>query len=831
MRFSFEGFLLDETTFELLRNGRPVPLEPQVFDVLVYLVRHRDRVVPKEELLDQVWGDRFVSESALTTRIKHVRRALGDDGRSQRFVRTVHGRGYRFTAAVTPAEAAEAAAAVTLAEDPVGDGGRPHVEDVPASRSVPHNLPAERTPLFGRAERIAALSALVARWRLVSLLGIGGAGKTRLACATGRLALDHFPDGVWFVDLVPASDEHTVETTIARAAGLALGAGDPRRQLARLVANRAALFVLDNCEHVRDEVAATVDHLLEHTARPHFLVTSREPLNVLDERRVHVEPLDSGAVSAPAVELFRSAAERFGAALHDRDLPVAQRICRDLDGLPLAIELAAAQLRVLHPAEVAERLDQRFELLQTRRPPGHDRHASLTSVLEGTWAMLDGGERELLGQLAAFPGPFDLIDVEQLCPELPAGVAARTLTQLIDRSLVVAASSDGGRLRLLETVRLFARRETDSHRHSARHAQWCLDRIGRSLHVHLFDFEVAEWCARHYDDVRAGVRHLLDDDRREEAALLLCGTGLVMHCDSGARAADVLPVIDELLERIDDPALTARLHLTGVFAGMATRAPELIAAHGAAAVRAARSCGDPSLLAVALVHHSWSVVFTDPGRAVEMTEEAGALAAQAEDVPAQNLAASYRAFHLAWMRRFDEAIEQAGAVIGDTPYRGGPRQEVFVAITGLVACQVVHRPALCAPWFDLLLSLPSRDEPMWANQVLGAAVLASCGDRAGAAALTDAVHTRLSQAGQDSLPDLLVPAAVLAHRVGDDERAARWVRAVRDSPRSTQSFQVTCAYRRIREVVGVSAEPPLATRTLEEIGAEARAWMRSAATD
>ncbi|MEU5877005.1 winged helix-turn-helix domain-containing protein [Spirillospora sp. NPDC047279] len=818
MRFSFEGFLLDETTFELLRDGRPVPMEPQVFDVLVHLVRHRDRVVPKEELLDQVWGDRFVSESALTSRIKHVRRALGDDGRGQRFVRTVHGRGYRFTAEVVPAEA------------PADDGDRPHLEGGPAPAPVRHNLPAERTPLFGRADRIAELTALVARRRLVSLLGIGGSGKTRLACATGHSALGRFPDGVWFVDLVPARDEHTVETTIARAAGLALGAGDPRRRLARLVTDRAALFVLDNCEHVRDEVAATVDHLLEHTVRPHFLVTSREPLNVLDERHVHIEPLDAGAVSAPAIELFRSAAERFGAELHDRDLPVAQRICRDLDGLPLAIELAAAQLRVLRPAEVAERLDQRFELLQTRRPPGRDRHASLTSVLEETWAMLDGGERELLGRLAAFPGPFDLADVEQLCPELPAGAAVRTLTRLIDRSLVVAASADGGRPRLLETVRLFARRETDAHRNSARHALWCLDRVSRSLHVHLFDFETAEWCARHYDDVRAGIRQLLDDDRREEAALLLCGTGLVMHCDSGTRAADLLPVIDELLERVDDPALTARLHVTGVFAGMATRAPELIAAHGAAAARAARSSGDPSLLAVALVHHSWSVVFTDPGRAVRMTEEAAALAARAEDILVQNLSNSYRAFHLAWMRRFDEAIEQAEAVIGDTPRQGGPRQEVFVAITGLVACQVVHRPALCAPWLDMLLSVPSRDEPMWANQVLGAAVLASCGDRAGAAALADAVHIRLSRAGQDSLPDLLVPAAVLAHRVGDDERAARWVRAIRDSPRSTQSFQVTCAYRRIREVVGVSAEDPLATGTLEEIGAEARAWMRSAAT-
>ncbi|MFI0350188.1 ATP-binding protein [Actinomadura sp. 9N407] len=814
-RFVFSGFHLDGTTFELRREGRAVPLEPQVFDVLMYLVRHRDRVVPKEELLDQVWGDRFVSDSALTSRIKQVRKALGDDGRRQRFVRTVHGRGYRFAAEVVRAD---------------GDAGL----DSPGTRApavappVRHNLPAERTPLFGRDEQIAEVAELVERERLVSLLGLGGAGKTRLACAVGRRALDGFPDGVWFVDLTPAGGEHSVATTIARAAGLALDAGETRAQLARLL-ERRALFVLDNCEHVRGAVASTVDHLLDRTAGPRFLVTSREPLDLLDERRVRVEPLDAGEVSAPAVELFRSAAERFGAAVDERDVPIAHRICRDLDGLPLAIELAAAQLRVLRPTEVADRLDHRFELLRARRGPGHERHASLVSVLEGTWALLDGDERDLLGLLAAFPGPFDLEDVEQVGSGLVPGAAARTLAQLTDRSLVVAAPADG-RFRLLETVRLFTRHNTDAHRYAARHARWCLDQVGGSLHAHLFDLALAEWCARHYDDVRAAARHLLDDGRAEDAAMLLSSTALAMHFDIGARAADLLPGIEDLVERVVDPALTARLHVTGVFAGMATRAPELIAAHGAAAVRAARSSEDPVLLAVALVHRSWSVVLADPARALEMTGQARALAARAGDVRVGHLAASYHAFHLAWTRRYDEAIEQAEAVVAGGPWRAGGPQETLAAVGLLAGCEVVHRPERCRRWLDPLLSLPSPERAMWGNQVIAAAILASCGDRAGAAALAGAVHDRLARAGQNGLPDLLVPAAILAHREGDDGRAARWIRAVRDCGRPTQSFHVTCAYRRLREVVGIDPQAPPATGTLDEIGAEALAWMLSAAS-
>jgi DNA-binding winged helix-turn-helix (wHTH) protein len=167
VRFAFGGFELDTDAVELRHLGAPVPLEPRVFDVLEYLVRHRERVVPKEELLDEVWGDRFVTESALSSCVRHIRRVLDDDGTAQRFVRTARGRGYRFVAPVTAAAAPPAVA---------GQAGQ----------AVPHSLPPDRTPLFGRDEEIDAIADAVSGHRLVTLLGMGGVGKTRLAVAAGE---------------------------------------------------------------------------------------------------------------------------------------------------------------------------------------------------------------------------------------------------------------------------------------------------------------------------------------------------------------------------------------------------------------------------------------------------------------------------------------------------------------------------------------------------------------------------------------------------------------------------------------------------------------------
>ncbi|MET0325061.1 MAG: hypothetical protein ABW219_07565 [Ilumatobacteraceae bacterium] len=617
---------------------------------------------------------------------------------------------------------------------------------------------------------------------------------------------------------------------------MALAPGEASPQLAGALADRRILVVLDGAEHARAAVAAVVDHLLGRTSAPRFLATSREPLGVPGERYVRMEPLGVAAFRTstdadatghgPAIELFVASAERFGVGVEPADLAAVRQICAHLDGLPLAIELAAAQVRVLAPRLLAERLDRRLQLLRAPQASPGDRHASLLSVLEDTWTLLDGPERRLLGRLAAFPGPFAVTDVEQLSGDLAPGDVVATLGRLVDHSLVVAPPAPPRRLRLLDTVRLFAHQRTDGAEGAHRHAAWCLDRVGADLDAQLFDFGVASWCADHFDDLRVAEHHLVTGGRYEDAARLTSATGLAMHCDEGARAASVLARVEGHLTRVGDVALRARLHCTGAMAAMGARSPRDIEAHGRAAVDDARRAGEPTVLSVALVLASWTTVLSDPAAAVAMVDEAAATAPG--DGRARDYAAAYRAFHLALQRGYDAAVAQADDVIRRTPDpdRGGLGR--FVAVVVWSACNVLAAPNVSGRYLDELLTRPSPATPMWGNEILAATICAAAGDGPRSARLTASVRARLRRAGQDPLPDLLLPAAALAHRRGDHEAAGRWVRAVRDAGRPTQSLQVTCAYRRLRDAVGITAADPLASASLEEIADEALGWMAQA---
>lgn len=817
MRELFVDFELDREAFELRRDGAPVPLEPQALEVLGYLVARPGRLVTKEEILDEVWGNRFVSDAALSGRIKEARRALGDDGQAQRLIKTVHGRGYRFLPEVRT---------VGRASEPPDQGAPP-----------PHNLPSERTPLFGRDQEVDAGAALVAGHRLVSMLGMGGVGKTRLAIAVARRSLADFPDGTWFVDLVPATDERTVSGAIARAGGLSLASGDPTTQLAGLLADRRVLLLLDNCEHVRVDVAAVVDHLLDHTIAPHVLLTSRQALELSDEHRVQVAPLEvsgSGETgeTAPAVALFAEAAARAGAVADPRDAAI-RRICQRMDGLPLALELAAAQLRYLSAAELGARLDQRFELLEQSPPPGRDRHASLGSVLADTWAMTTEEEASLLRLTAMFAGRFSLADAEEVAGDRP-GRTARTLARLVDRSLVARdAEAPESTYRLLETVRLFAdQQSTPEQRRAARdrHAGWVLERVGADVHRHVYDFGLASWCLAHEPDLHAADRHLTGEGRAAEAAGLWTATALAMHVDVGTAAAETLFRVETHLEGDLDDALAARLHVTGVFAGMAVRSPAAIRRHGRAGLARAERAGDPVLRVLALVLASWSVASHDLADAVLMVERARDLAVEAADAAGLNAAEGYRAFYLAMLHRPEEAVAQAAAVTARIPEREVADHSAYVGVVALAACVLLDDPPRAAEWTDALLSRPSPDRAMWGSQILVAAVHASNGRAAECAAACERIHERLTRAGRDSLPDLLVPPAVLAYQRGDRARATRWLRAVRDADRPTQSFQVTCVYRRLRDLAGLAETSPLAEATLEEVAEEALAWLGDAGT-
>jgi predicted ATPase/DNA-binding SARP family transcriptional activator len=346
-------------------------------------------------------------------------------------------------------------------------------------------LPARLTSFVGREKETAQVAALLAASRLVTLTGPGGVGKTRLAieCAAGRD--ERIPGRVWLVELAPLSDPAEVSGAVLGALGLrgsklltAAGPGSGGRDvqpLGRLVAvigNREALLVLDNCEHLVAAAAELAAALLAGCPQLRILATSREPLAITGEVVYAVPPLDSppeqpvltpaDVLGYPAARLFADrAAAAAGFELDTANTAEVTRICRALDGIPLAIELAAARLRTLSPAQVADRLGDRFALLTAGDRTASARHKTLRAVMDWSWEMLSGQERLLARRLAVFHGGATLEAVQQVCAEpgdLPAGQIVDTMAGLVDKSLVTADQRAGGpgpRYQMLETVRQY----------------------------------------------------------------------------------------------------------------------------------------------------------------------------------------------------------------------------------------------------------------------------------------------------------------------------------------------------------------------------------------
>jgi predicted ATPase/DNA-binding CsgD family transcriptional regulator len=339
------------------------------------------------------------------------------------------------------------------------------------------NLPAQVSSFIGREADLAELRALVAGSRLVTLTGTGGAGKTRLALQVAAGLADAAADGVWFADLAPLTDPDLVAVTVADVLGVRQEAARPAADtLVEAVGGRSLLVLLDNCEHVVDACAKLADALLRGCPGLVLLATSREPLGVDGERVYRVPslsvPADGDDVAAirasEAVRLLADRAAAQGVPL-EWDGPaaaVAGRICRRLDGIPLALELAAARLRVMPPAEIDARLDGRFAILTGGSRAALPRQQTLRAMVDWSWELLTGGERAVLARLSVFAGGFDLAAAEAVAtgPDMPAGEVLGLLGTLVDKSLVQFGDTGAGpdRYRLLETVRQYAASRLDA---------------------------------------------------------------------------------------------------------------------------------------------------------------------------------------------------------------------------------------------------------------------------------------------------------------------------------------------------------------------------------
>jgi predicted ATPase/DNA-binding CsgD family transcriptional regulator len=347
---------------------------------------------------------------------------------------------------------------------------------LPEDAALLTNLPAQVSSFIGREAELAEVRALVAGARLVTLTGTGGAGKTRLGLQVAARLLDDCADGVWFADLAPLGDPELVAVAVADVLGVRVAPGRPVLDaLVAGVGGRRVLVVLDNCEHVIEACAKLADALLRGCQNLALLATSREPLGIDGERvyrvptmRVPAEGADAAGIHASeSVRLLADRAAAQGAPLASDELsaPVAGRICRRLDGIPLAIELAAARLRAMSADELEARLDERFALLTGGSRTALPRQQTLRAMIDWSWELLTGAEQTVLARLSAFAGGFGLAAAEAVAagPDVPAAEVLGLLGALVDKSLVQFELRGTGpaRYRLLETVRQYAAGQLD----------------------------------------------------------------------------------------------------------------------------------------------------------------------------------------------------------------------------------------------------------------------------------------------------------------------------------------------------------------------------------
>lgn len=461
--FAFGSFRLVPDRRALVTEGREVPIRGRAFDLLLALVERRDRVVPKGELLKVVWPGRVVEEGNLTVHVAGLRKLLGSG-----IIATLSGRGYRFVAPVT--------------EVPGGDGprtrpapSRPPLAGAEGPDPVgaspwPGDLPRPLTRLIGRDSDLDRVEARLGEARLVTVVGAGGVGKTRVALAVADRIRGSYPEGGWFADLGPLEDPRLVAATIAAALGVDVGSGDALRVVVAALAGRRGLLVLDGCEHLLRAAADAAEAILRSCPGIVILATSREPLRAEGERLHRLRPLIAAgpgvAITAerladyPACELFleRARAVLGDVVLGDAEADEIARICQRLDGIPLAIELAAPALQAMTPTELRERLERHFDLLTAGRRTALARQQTLRATIGWSLDLLEPLERALLLRLSVFGGTWTAGAAAFL-----AGCAAGEdavcglIAGLVDKSLVQAdLTGVQARYRLLDSTRYYA---------------------------------------------------------------------------------------------------------------------------------------------------------------------------------------------------------------------------------------------------------------------------------------------------------------------------------------------------------------------------------------
>jgi len=451
-QYCFGSFTLDRVAGRLFADGVPVPLGATDSRLLLALLENAGTILTKDQLASIVWGRALVSDNVLYVHISALRKALGDD-----YIENHQRRGYRFAAQV---ERREIDASHPLAKRSSGNLPSLWAND---SNEGP-------TRLIGRSEQLRMVSERLAHGRLVTLAGPGGVGKTRLALQAGSKVSSQFVDGVWLVELAPLNDEDLVPGAIASALGIKIGMNaGPSDTVSRHLARKSMLIVLDNCEHLTAACAQISEALLAAAPGVKILATSREALSCSGEQVLEVPPLavpHEAAMSAAAmrgtaaIELLieRAMAADANCRIADEDLAIAARVCRRVDGLPLAIEMVASWVGALGLENLDAKLDGSLKAWLRAKSTAPPRHATLHATLEWSHALLSPMEQTVLRRLAVFAGSFTLEAAEALVSDdtLSKERVFEHVANLVRKSMIaVAPGARTRRYRLLETTRAF----------------------------------------------------------------------------------------------------------------------------------------------------------------------------------------------------------------------------------------------------------------------------------------------------------------------------------------------------------------------------------------
>lgn len=532
MTYEIGPFRLDPRAKVLTRDGEPTPLGERGVTLLHVLVDHAQQYVPKATLMDAAWPRVIVEESNLAVQISAIRRVLAAGG-GQRWIETLPRRGYRF----------------------VGPLRRPLPGITP--QPARGNLPPAHTSFIGREGDLQEVARVLQMGRLLTLVGTGGIGKTRLSLQAATAAGAGHAEGAWFVELAAVRDPLRVAAAVAQALGVPERGAQPIAEtLGTYLASRDLLLVLDNCEQVRDAVAHLAAQLLSSAPTLRIVATSREPLGIDGETVYPLASLSLPQPDAPADRIGQSEAVRLFVAraveqqpdfaLDARTAATVARICTQLDGLPLALELAAARVRTLAVEQIAVRLDDRFRLLAAG-PVARPRHQTLRAVLEWSFDLLAADERAVLRRLAVFAGGFTVASAMAVAAdaELDEVAVVDVLARLVRRSLVVAdadtATDVGPRHRLLETTRAFALEKLDEAAEAGalrrRHAQHFAERFAAADGEWLSTADSAWWATYlpELDNVRAALDWAFGGDGDAALGIALVATSSEIWKATSAR--------------------------------------------------------------------------------------------------------------------------------------------------------------------------------------------------------------------------------------------------------------------------------------------------------